>query len=75
MLEKGILKYIKRGGMVWEPLPSHVLLCQEKERLNDVGEIRNELAIKVAEAHEGAYCTDKPRWGPVVDGLQLDRVH
>jgi len=37
--------------MVKEPLPSHVLLHQEEKRLNEVG-VRNELAIKVAEAHK-----------------------
>ena len=75
MLEEGFLEHCKGKGVVREPLPSCVHLCQGQERLNDVGEVRNELVIEVAEAHEGVYCIDRPRGGPVVDGLKLDRVH
>jgi len=38
--------------MVREPLSSCVFLRQREERLNNVGEVRDELAIEVAEAHE-----------------------
>jgi len=44
--------------VVREPLPSRILLCQEEEWLNDVGEGRDELSIEVAKAHEGAYCAN-----------------
>jgi len=38
--------------MVREPQPSHIFLHQGEEWLNDVGEVRDELVIEVAEAHE-----------------------
>jgi len=33
------------------------------------------LAIKVAEAHERAYCTNRGRRPPFVDGRKFDRIH
>jgi len=44
--------------VVREPLPSRALLCQGEEWLNNVEEVRDELSIEIAEAHEGAYCAD-----------------
>jgi len=35
----------------------------------------DELAIKVAEAHERVYCTNRLRGVLVIDGPKLDRVH
>jgi len=75
MLKEGFLERLERGGVVGKPLPSCIVLRQGEERLNNVGEVRDELVIEVAEAHEGVYCIDRPRGGPVVDGLKLDRVH
>ena len=52
MLEESIFEFQEQGLVIWKPLPCSVLLHQEKEWLNDVGEIRNKLAIEIAEAHE-----------------------
>jgi len=51
-LEESFLEHLKREGMVRKPLPSRVLLCQEEKRLNNVGEVRDKLAIEIAKAHE-----------------------
>jgi len=50
--EKSLLELQERGLAVRKPLPRGVFLHQREERLNNVGEVRNKLSIKVAEAHE-----------------------
>ena len=61
--------------MIWKPLPCYILLHQKEERLNYVGEVGNKVPIEVTEAHEEAYCTDRYRRVPVVDGFEFDGIH
>jgi len=72
--EEGFLEGQERGFVIRKPLPTSVLLCQEEEGLNDVGKVRDELSVEVAEAHERAYCTNRRRRLPVIDGRKFDWV-
>jgi len=75
LFQESLLKFQKGGFAVRKPLPSGVLLCQGEEGLDDVGEVRDEFSIKVAEAHERVYCTNRGRRPLFVDGHQFNRVH
>lgn len=45
------------------------------EGLDDVEEIRNKFAVKVAKAHEQVYCINRLQRSLFMDSSELDRVH
>lgn len=61
--------------MIGKPLPLDILFCKREEGLDNVGEIKDELLVKVAEFHERLYHMDKSQGGPFMNDAEFDWIH
>ena len=61
---------LKRNPGPWLVLPS-----EEVKWGDNMGEVRDEFAIKIRESKERAYTLDGGRGFPFLNGRELDRIH
>ena len=59
----------------FSPRPRVVFSSKENNGCDDVGVVRDELAIEVCKTEEGAYSFDRGWRMPVFDGSEFFRVH
>jgi hypothetical protein len=57
------------------PRENYSFLGQVNEGLSDVGVVRDEVSIEVAETQKGLYFFNRSRYWPISDSISLCHVH
>ena len=68
---EGVERRLTGGG----PIPREVLLSEVKERVSDVGVVRDESSVEVSETKERANVFHLSWCRPTCNAIEFDRVH